>query len=361
MGFIHLADPSNAVPLSFPGLGMIFSLNREAIFIGPLTIYWYGLIVVTGIAIGVGYSIWRAGQFGINKDKYSDMLLISIAFSLVGARAYYVIFSWDYYKDHPDEIIQIWNGGIAFYGGIIAALLCAYIVCRYWNLPFIKGADAALGGVLLGQSIGRWGNFVNIEAFGGYYEGVFRMTSPAIDNYLHAFPEQLSGFTAEQVAAMSEIPVHPTFLYESAWTMLGFLFIFWYTKRRKFTGELTLMYFFINGFGRMFIEGLRTDSLTVGSVRVSQLLAGCMVVVSAILWAAAMKKVKSGTAPAWMSVEADASDVISEETMEEALLESSEVSETAEETVAESDTGKIVAELFDDTDNTDSDSDGGDE
>ncbi len=303
MGFIQFADPANAVPLSFPGLGMMFSLNREAVFIGPLTIYWYGIIVVTGIALGVWYAIWRAGQFGINRDKYSDMLLISIAFSLVGARSYYVIFSWDYYKEHLNEIIQIWNGGIAFYGGIIAALLCAYIVCKFWKLSFVKGADAALGGVLLGQSIGRWGNFVNIEAFGGYYEGALRMTSPAIDNYLHAFPEQLSGFTAEEVLAMSEIPVHPTFLYESVWTMLGFLFIFWYTKRRRFAGELALMYFFINGFGRMFIEGLRTDSLTLGNIRVSQLLAACMVAVSAVLWVAAAKKVKAGTAPAWMSLE----------------------------------------------------------
>lgn len=303
MGFIRFADPANAVPVSFPGLGLEFNLTREAVFIGPLTIYWYGLIVVSGIALGVAYSIWRAGQFGINRDKYSDMLLCSIAFSLIGARAYYVAFSWDYYKDHLDEIVKIWNGGIAFYGGIIAALLCAYVVCRWWKLSFIRGADAALGGVLLGQSIGRWGNFVNIEAFGGYFDGLWRMTSPAIDNYLHAYPDQFSGFTAEQVQAMTSIPVHPTFFYESAWTMLGFLFIVWYTKRRKFTGELALMYFFINGAGRFFIEGLRTDSLTVGGIRVSQLLAAAMVVSSTVLWAIAMKKVKAGTAPEWMSIE----------------------------------------------------------
>lgn len=360
MGFIHLADAANAVPLSFPGLNMMFSLNREAIFIGPLTIYWYGIIVVTGIALGVAYAIWRAGQFGIDRDKYSDMLLISIAFSLVGARAYYVIFSWDYYKDHFDEIVKIWNGGIAFYGGIMAALLCAYLVCKLWKLPFVKGADAALGGVMVGQSIGRWGNFVNIEAFGGYYEGMFRMTSPVIDNYLHAYPEQLVGFTAEEVLAMSDIPVHPTFLYESTWTMLGFLFIVWYTKRRKFVGELALMYFFINGLGRMFIEGLRTDSLTVGNIRVSQMLATCMVVVSAVLWMAANKKVKAGTAPAWMSIKLEASEVVSEETSDDLVFENGEVSETAEETVIESDTGRIAAEIFDKSDNDGSESDDSD-
>jgi len=108
MGFIHFPDPANAIPLSFPGLGLEFSLNREAVFIGPFTVYWYGIIVVTGIMLGVLYAVKRAGEFGINKDKYSDMLLCSIAFALVGARAYYVIFSWDYYKDHLNEVIQIW-------------------------------------------------------------------------------------------------------------------------------------------------------------------------------------------------------------------------------------------------------------
>lgn len=337
MGFIHFADPANAVKVTFPGLKMIFSLSREAIFIGPLTIYWYGIIVVTGIALGVAYAIWRAGQFGINRDKFSDVLLYSIMFSLVGARAYYVAFTWDYYKDHTDEIIKIWNGGIAFYGGVIAAVLCAWLLCRIWKVPFVRGADAALGGLLLGQSIGRWGNFVNVEAFGGYFEGAWRMVSPAIDNYFHAFPDRLPGFTPEQVMAMNDIPVHPTFLYESLWTMAGFLFIVWYTKRRRFTGELSLMYLFINGLGRMFIEGLRTDSLTVGSIRVSQILAGVMVAGSVAAWLYLNSRVKAGTAPAWTSLEIAQPEEAPIEPEKENAEPENEVGETAQDNAAADD------------------------
>ncbi|WMJ84591.1 prolipoprotein diacylglyceryl transferase [Oscillospiraceae bacterium LTW-04] len=298
--FIHLASADTAAKLAFPGLGLDFSISRVAVFIGPFTIYWYGIIVVTGIALGVIYATWRAAQFGVDKEKLSDVFLYAIIAGMLGARAYYVAFSWDYYKLHPEEIIQIWKGGIAFYGGIIAAILCGYLLCRRWKLPVVRALDASLGGLLLGQSIGRWGNFVNIEAFGGYYEGPWRMVSPVIDNYFHMHPDLLPGFTPDQVLQMSDIPVHPTFFYESAWTMLGFLFIVWYTKRRRFNGELTLMYFFINGLGRAVIEGLRTDSLTAGSIRVSQLLAGCMVVFAVVLWLAVYKKLADGTAPAWM-------------------------------------------------------------
>lgn len=314
--FIHFASADTASKIAFPGLGLNFSLSRAAIFIGPFTIYWYGIIVVTGIALGVYYAVWRASQFGINKEKMSDVFLYSIIAGMVGARFYYVAFSWDYYKLHPSEIVQIWKGGIAFYGGIIAAIICGYLLCRRWKLPVLRAMDASLGGLLLGQSIGRWGNFVNIEAFGGYFQGPWRMVSPAIDNYFHMRPELLPGFTTEQVLQMTNIPVHPTFFYESAWTMLGFLFIVWYTKRRHFNGELTLMYFFINGLGRSVIEGLRTDSLTAGNVRVSQILAICMVVASAALWIVAHKKITSVSAPAWLlltsSVESEVTDTLSE-------------------------------------------------
>lgn len=325
-GFIHFADPSLATSLSFPGLGLDFALNREAIFIGPLTIYWYGVIVVAGIALGVFYALWRAGQFGLNRDKVSDIIMYSILAGIVGARIYYVAFSWDYYKVHPNEIIAIWKGGIAFYGGVMGALLCAAILCRLWKVPLLRGTDAALGGLLLGQSIGRWGNFVNIEAFGDYFEGAWRMVSPAIDSYLHIHPDLLPGFTPERVAQMQNIPVHPTFFYESAWTMLGFLFLLWYTRRRKFNGELTLFYFFWNGVGRTVIEGLRTDSLFVGTVRVSQLLAAMMAVVSVLIWLLAQKKLKDGTAPGWMLLSTTASEID---------IESVSEADTTEDTAAD--------------------------
>ncbi len=298
--FIHPASADTAAQVAFPGLGLDFSISRVAVFIGPLTVYWYGIIVVAGIGLGVLYAIWRAGQFGIDKDRLSDTLLYAILAGMAGARAYYVAFSWDYYKLHPEEIIQIWKGGIAFYGGILAAIFCGWLLCRRWKLPVVRALDACLGGLLLGQSIGRWGNFVNVEAFGGYFEGPWRMVSPIIDSYFHLRPELLPGFAPEQVLQMQNIPVHPTFFYESAWTMLGFLFIVWYTGHRRFNGELTLLYFFINGLGRAVIEGLRTDSLMAGGVRVSQVLAGCMVLLSVALWLTARKKLSNGDAPAWL-------------------------------------------------------------
>lgn len=342
MSFIHFADPAAAVSVSFPGLGLDFSINREAVFIGPLTVYWYGIIVVTGIALGAAYAIWRAGQFGINRDKYSDILMYSVMLALVGARAYYVAFSWDYYKDHLNEIVQIWKGGIAFYGGVIAALLCAYLLCKRWKISFIRGTDAALGGLLLGQSIGRWGNFMNVEAFGGYYEGFLRMVSPAVDSYLHSYPDRLPGFTAEQVLSMSEIPVHPTFLYESVCTMLGFLFMVWYTKRRRFTGELTLIYFMINGFERMVIEGLRTDSLTLGGIRVSQMLAAVMAGSAVGIWTFFRQKVKAGDLPAWAAVELPADEPQAEVTELPKTEEASASAEISAEEIAEKDSAEQV-------------------
>lgn len=289
---------STAVPVSFPGLGLEFSLQRVALSFAPFTVYWYGIIVVTGILLGTAYGLWRAKQFGLDTDKMGDVVLYSIMVSLVGARLYYVAFTWDYYKLHPAEIFQIWKGGIAFYGGVIAALLCGYLLCRRWKLPTLTATDAALGGLLLGQSIGRWGNFMNVEAFGGYFEGTWRMVSPAIDAYFHTSPELLSGFTAAEVLSMQNIPVHPTFFYESVWTMLGFLFFCVYTRRRKFTGELTLWYFLWNGLGRMVIEGLRTDSLMIAGVKISQLLALLMVLTAGGLLLYGYYRVKNGTLPA---------------------------------------------------------------
>lgn len=279
--------------VSFPGLGLEFELNRVAFSVGPFTVYWYGIIVMVGILLGVLFAVHQGKKMGIDPNKMLDVLIYSIVAGLVGARIYYVAFSWDYYSQHPAEIIRIWEGGIAFYGGVIGALICGAVLCHRWKLPLVQGMDAALGGLLLGQSIGRWGNFVNIEAFGGYFKGTLRMVSPAIDAYFHTYPEKLAGFTVEKVLSMTEIPVHPTFFYESVWTMLGFLFIVWYTPRRKFYGELSMFYFAWNGMGRLVIEALRTDSLMYGTYRVSQLLAAVMLAISCIMWSQARKLIKN--------------------------------------------------------------------
>ncbi len=289
--------------VSFPGLGLQFTINRIALQLGPFTVYWYGLIVTLGVVLGIGYTVRRGKAFGLNPDRTLDVMMYSVLVGFVGARIYYVAFTWDYYRLHPEEIIRIWEGGIAFYGGVIAGVLFGLLLCRIWKIRYLRMADFAMSGVLLGQSIGRWGNFVNVEAFGSYCTGVQRMVSPHIDAYLHANPSLLPGFTEEQVLSMTEIPVHPTFFYESMWLLLGFVLLALYTSRRRYDGELALLYFFWNGLGRFWIEGLRTDSLMLGSVRVSQLLAAVLVVVSAVLLLWANSRCKAGTLPDWMCIE----------------------------------------------------------
>jgi len=317
--------------VSFPGLGLDLSIDRVAFTVGPLTIYWYGIIVVSGIILAIAYAMHRSREFGIDPDKLLDVAMYSVIAGIVGARIYYVAFTWDYYKEHLNEIVQIWNGGIAFYGGIIGALVCAFLLCKLWKIPFISATDIALPCVLLGQGIGRWGNFMNVEAFGSYTESVLRMVSPRVDEYLHMHPDLLPGFTPEEVLAMTDIPVHPTFLYESVWLILGFIVIMLYSKHRRFTGEMTLMYFAWNGFGRMFIEGLRTDSLMIGFIRVSQALAIILVVVSAIALLRLRKRVAEGTAPAWTE-------------LVPYLEKKSEAGEAAEESVEEP--GSAAEELI---------------
>ena len=304
--FIRLPGADTAFNVNFPGLDMSFSLNKEALFVGPFTIYWYGIIFVLGIVLGTCYALNRAKKNGINPDKLTDIIMFSILAAVVGARAYYVAFSWDYYSVNTGEIIKVWNGGIAFYGGVIGAVVCAFLLCRLWKMPLLRILDVSLGGLLLGQSIGRWGNFINVEAFGGYYDGVLRMTSPLVDSYFRMYPDRLTGLQGDidmfQILGAGEIPVHPTFLYESLWTMAGFLFIMWYARRQKFNGEITLMYFAINGAGRAFIEGFRTDSLMLGNIRVSQLLAVVLVLLSATLWATGINMMKKNKMPQWMQL-----------------------------------------------------------
>lgn len=330
--------------VSFPGLGLDFSINRVAFTVGPLTIYWYGIIVVSGIVLAIAYAMHRSREFGIDPDKLLDVAMYSVIAGIVGARIYYVAFTWDYYKDHLNEVVQIWNGGIAFYGGIIGALVCAFLLCKRWKIPFISAADIALPCVLLGQGIGRWGNFMNVEAFGCYTESVLRMVSPRVDEYFHLNPQLLPGFTPEEVMNMTEIPVHPTFLYESLWLILGFVVIMIYSKHRRFTGEMALMYFAWNGFGRMFIEGIRTDSLMIGFIRVSQALAIILVVVSAIAILILRRSVANGTAPEWTKLLPYLEKNPNKESENEPEENSNEDEITAEETAANESDSESSAE-----------------
>lgn len=242
--------------ISFPGLGLSFNPSRVAFSIGSKPIYWYGIIIAAGFLLAVYYAMKRADQFGLTQDNIIDMLICAVPLAIIGARAYYCLFSWNLYKDDPIRVLYIWEGGLAIYGGVIGAVIGLFLYTKVKKVKTAAMLDIGGLGLLIGQSIGRWGNFMNREAFGAQTDSFLRM-----------------GLTD---ASGATIYVHPTFLYESVWNAIGLLILHFYSKRRKFDGQIFLMYLGWYGLGRMFIEGLRTDSLYVGSsnLRVSQLLAG---------------------------------------------------------------------------------------
>ena len=277
--------------VSFPGLGLDFEVNRVAFSIGDLPVYWYGILIALGFILAILYVSRRAREFGVDADRMLDVILGGAIGGIVGARAYYVILQWDYYGQNLSQIFNTRSGGMAIYGGLIGGVLIGLLMCKIRRVKFMPALDLVVGGFLIGQGIGRWGNFVNIEAFGANTSLPWGMSSSVITDYLTQHEAELEAIGMDIDPNM---PVHPTFLYESLWCLLGFAFIAWYTRRRKFDGELTLLYMMWYGAGRAVIEGLRTDSLMIPgtSLRASQVLAAAMAVVAAIIRIVKTSKVK---------------------------------------------------------------------
>lgn len=254
--------------ISFPALGLDFQINRVAVNVFGKDIYWYGIIICIGFVLAALYVNARVKEFGCTSDNLMDCLIICVPVGIICARIYYVAFEWEYYSQHPNEIIAVWNGGIAIYGAVIGVVIALYGYSRVKKIPFASLCDLAAFGLLIGQCIGRWGNFVNGEAHGG--------------------PTDLPwGMSIDGAAA-----VHPTFLYESLWNLVGFIALHFYSKKRKFPGEMALLYVAWYGLGRAWIEGLRTDSLYIGTVRVSQGLAAVSCIVAVALLARGYRRLK---------------------------------------------------------------------
>ena len=273
-----------AETVSFPGLGLSFEVSRVAFSIGNYSIYWYGITFALGFLLGIAYFHFRARKFGIHPYDGMDVILWAVVGGVIGARAYFVIFQWDNYKDNLLKIFAFREGGLAIYGGVIGAVLAGFLVCKIKKAPFLPILDVGLTGLLLAQGIGRWGNFFNNEAFGCNTTLPWGMTSHTISTYLFNHAEALA---AQGVIVDPTVPVHPTFFYEFVWNVLGFLFLaFILTPRRKYDGQVTLGYMAWYGLGRFFIEGLRTDSLMWGQYRVSQMLALLLCVGSLLLMVA---------------------------------------------------------------------------
>ena len=262
--------------VQFPGLGLSFELNRVAFSIGRFNVYWYGVCIAFGICLALVFAFRHSVEFGVDADSMVDVILIGIVLGIVSARAYYVAMAPFKYESIW-EMIAIRDGGLAIYGGIIGGFLFGGLACKWRGVPVLPMFDLTAMGFLLGQCCGRWGNFFNQEAFGCNTTLPWGMYSEATRNYLMG-----STVTAQSgVTIDPNLPVHPTFLYESIWCLVGFILLFRYIKKRKFNGDIALRYMIWYGAGRFWIEALRTDSLmlvpSIG-LRVSQLIAGIAVV-----------------------------------------------------------------------------------
>lgn len=266
--------------VEFPKLGLEFTLDKVAFSIGGLHIYWYGIIITAGILIAAAYGLSQTKKYGLDPNRVIDTVMGGLIGAYVGARLYYVLFSLSEYDSFID-VINVRDGGLAIYGGIIGAVVVGYIVSRFRKLKFPPMLDIAGLGFLIGQSIGRWGNFVNREAFGKNTDLPWGMTSKDIQYYLTQHKSTIAANNDIIVDPLKT--VHPTFLYESIWCAIGFVILHFYSKKRKFDGEVFLMYIAWYGAGRFVIEGLRTDSLMLGKLRVSQLLAAISVIVAIAL------------------------------------------------------------------------------
>ena len=269
----------------------------ELPFIGEITIKWYGAIIAFGFLLAVLFGGRQAYKWRMSIDKMLDVLIYGTIGGILGARLYYVAFEWDYYVNHLDQIMQIWNGGLAIYGGIIGGLLAAFITCKVNKLNFYNLLDLAGMSLLIGQGIGRWGNFMNQEAFGTNTELPWGMKSAKTMEYLlFNFYE----FDSKGIVVDPTGYVHPTFLYESLWCLFGFAVLYLIMRKfRKFSGQIFLCYGIWYGTGRAIFEGLRTDSLYIGdtTIRVSQLLSVIVVAVFLALLIALLIRHKKNPKP----------------------------------------------------------------
>lgn len=266
--------------LSFPGLGIgEFTVNSEAFSLFGAPIAWYALIICFGMIFAVSYIIYRAKGIGIDSEQVLDFALFVIPIGVIGARLYYVIMDIGSFNSIW-EVLNIRNGGLAIYGGIIAGAITVFFVCKHKKIDFLAFADCVVPGLIMAQAIGRWGNFMNGEAFGGLTDSFLRM---GIYNFN----------SASTFGTYEMVYVHPTFLYESLWNIIGFIGVNIFYKHKKYDGQIFLMIFGWYGLGRMIIEGLRTDSLYLfgSSIRVSQALAAVLFIAcTALLVYFAIKK-----------------------------------------------------------------------
>jgi phosphatidylglycerol:prolipoprotein diacylglycerol transferase len=272
----------NSTDIAFPHLGIYLENVPKTFSVFGFDIAFYGLIIGIGILLGIITAARMAKVTGKNPDIIWDFAIYAVIFSIIGARLYYVIFEWDMYKDNLLSILNLRSGGLAIYGAVIGAFITLFIYCKLKKLnPFMLG-DLGVTGLILGQAIGRWGNFMNREVFGEYTDNLFAMRLPIAAVRARDITDALASHIGE---GENFIQVHPTFLYESVWNLIVFAAILLYTKHKKFDGEICLLYFFGYGLGRFVIEGIRTDTLFIPNttIPVSQVLSLIMVIFAVLV------------------------------------------------------------------------------
>ena len=313
--------------VSFPGLGIEpFHMDRIAFSIGSIEVNWYGLIIACGMILAVLYAMRHAKIDRVKTDDVVDLALAVIIFGVIGARLYYVIMELDHYivtggtfwqnlLDTLYGMIAVWKGGLAIYGGIIGGFIAGFVVAKKKRIRFPVVADIAGPSVIVGQIVGRWGNFVNVEAYGSETMLPWRMGIHVSYDYGETF--------------IRESFVHPTFLYESLWNLIGFVIITLSYKKKKFHGQMFLVYITWYGFGRMLIEGLRTDSLYVGDLRISQFVGAASFIVGTVLLILGSRRAKTKKSEEYTPVYAAAAEVDSSDTVDSVADEDSQAENDA--------------------------------
>ena len=308
--------------VTFPGLGLEFTLNRVAFELFGRPVYWYGVIIVTGLLLAVYLCGRWSGRFGFNEDQLLDLMIFEVPIALIAIRAYYVIFNLDHYKRTDGSldwaaIFRYSDGGLAIYGAIISSVIVLLIFCKVRKLNFMAFADLGVHGLFIGQLIGRWGNFMNVEAYGAATALPWRMCSPSIAEYM--FRNGWVDEAGAQAILSGNLGVHPTFFYESAWNLIGLLLVYRMGKKRKFDGQCFLFYLFWYGLGRTWIEGLRTDSLYFFGwelfgmpIRTSQMVAAVSCIVAGAALLILLKKAKQNPRKLYVEKLAEAETVAEE-------------------------------------------------
>ena len=279
----------------FPNLHITLQNIEKGFHIGSFFIAFYGIIIAIGMLVGVSFILKEAKRVGFDEDKFLDICIITIIVGVIGARVYYVIFAWDYYKDNILSIFNIRQGGLAIYGGVLAGIACVAVLCKLRKHDFLQVMDICIMGVVIGQIFGRWGNFFNREVFGQYTDGLFAMLLPlnSIRSQLDVTPEMLANLV--QIEGVDYISVHPTFLYESLWNLCLFVIMLLLRKKKKFNGQIFFLYLAGYGAGRFWIEGIRTDQLKLWGTNlpVSQVIAAILIVMGTGLYVYNLKKEKN--------------------------------------------------------------------